>query len=257
MISRVSHLKVQYARGLTQRKNRAAYQQFIVEGIRVIEEAERAGQNPALVFFVPSQVENDARAAALLKRLQARTDECHAVSERVLGALSDTPHPQGIVAVYPFPALAIPPSPNMLLVLDALRDPGNLGSILRTAWAAGVDGVILTPTTADPFNPKEVRAAMGAHFSIPIEARGWAEIEPQLARIPRVYLADARGERDYTQVSWIRPFALILSGEAGSARDDASRVATERVRIPMPRHAESLNVAVAAGILLFAATRVA
>ncbi len=253
MITSLANEKVKHARSLELKKNRTAHHEFVVEGTRVIEEAERAGATPALVFFEPDSVAGDARAQALLARLKARTREVYAVSPGVFKSLAQTETPQGLVAVYSFPALPIPTSPNFTLILDALHDPGNLGTILRTAWAAGVDAVLLAPGTADPFNPKVVRAAMGAHFFMPIAALPWSHIGPLLTPIPRVYLADARGDLNYGQADWSQPCALIVGGEAEGASAEARQLATTRVFIPMPGHAESLNAAIATGILLFRA----
>ncbi len=255
MITSVANEKVKYARSLSLKKNRVARRQFIVEGTRIIEEAERAGAIPALVFYDSAAVEADSRAGALLARLQARSREVYAVAPAVLHSLAQTETPQGIVAVYPFPDLPLPGSPELLLILDALRDPGNLGTVLRTAWAAGADSVLLAPGTADPFNPKVVRAAMGAHFFLPLAQESWHEIGLMVSSIPRVYLADARGDVDYNRADWSPPRALIVGGEAQGASEAARALATARVFIPMPGQAESLNAAVAAGILLFEAVK--
>jgi TrmH family RNA methyltransferase len=258
LITSLSNERIKFARSLSLKKNRSAQRQFVVEGTRLIEEAERAGAIPALVFFQPTRAESDPRARDLLARLAARTREIYPVSEAVLHALAQTETSQSLVAVYPFPDLPLPDSPQFALVLDAVRDPGNVGTILRTAWAAAVDALLLAPGTADPFNPKVVRAAMGAHFAQPMAVQSWDAIGETLRRnvsSPRVYLADARGDHDYRAVDWSPPRALIVGGEAEGASADAQRLATARVSISMPGRAESLNVAVAAGILLFEATR--
>lgn len=255
LITSLANGKVKHARSLLLKRNRATHRQFAVEGTRVIEEAERAGMIPALVFYEPQAVAADARAASLLKRLQARTSEVGAITPQVLGALAQTDTPQGLIALYPFPNLPLPCSLKFALILDRLRDPGNLGTVLRTAWAAGVDAVFLAPGTADPYNPKVVRAAMGAHFHLPIASLTWEEIAKTIKPIPRVYLADPRGALNYTGADWTRPFALILGGEAQGASPEAQRLAALRLTIPMPGQAESLNVAVAAGILLFEAVK--
>ncbi len=255
MITSLANDKVKHARSLGLKKNRAAHRQFVVEGTRVIEEAERAGAMPALVFFDPEAISGDARAQTLLARLQARTRGVYAVSPPVLHSLAQTETPQGLVAVYPFPDLPIAPTPDFLLILDAVRDPGNLGTILRTAWAAGVDAALLAPGTADPFNSKVVRAALGAHFFLPLASDSWDGISQHLASVPRVYLADARGELNYADADWSPPRALIVGGEAEGASEKARLLATTRVFIPMPGQAESLNAAIAAGILLFEALK--
>lgn len=255
MITSPANAKIKYARSLSLKKNRAAFRQFAAEGIRVIEEGERAGKKPALVFFEPDLVAANERARILLERLRARTSEVYGVTPPVLRALAQTENPQGIVAVYPFPDLTLPQHIRFILLLDAIRDPGNMGTILRTAWAAGVDAVLLSPGAAEPFNPKITRSGMGAHFFLPIFSQSWKEISETLARIPRVYLADARGELSFRFADWSPPCALILGGETEGPSPEARRSATARLAIPMPGDADSLNVAVAAGILLFEAAR--
>jgi TrmH family RNA methyltransferase len=255
LITSLSNVKVKHARSLSLKKNRAAFRQFGAEGIRVIEEAERAGIIPALVFFEPATIAANIRAGNLLKRLQARTREVYAVTPDVLDLLSQTEKPQGIVAIYPFPDLPLPPAPKFVLVLDAVRDPGNVGAILRTAWATGIDAVLFAPGTADRFNPKIIRAAMGAHFFLPVAAQSWNEIARTLEPVSRVYLAHPRGKQTYTSADWTWPCALIIGSEASGSSAEAERLATSRVSIPMPGNAESLNAAVAAGILLFEAIR--
>jgi TrmH family RNA methyltransferase len=255
LITSLSNVKVKHARSLNLKKNRASFRQFAVEGTRVIEESERAGMNPALVFFEPKTVAGSERSGALLKRLQVRTPDVYSVTSEVFQSIAQTENPQGIVAIFPFPDLAPPSDLKSVLILDAIRDPGNLGAIMRTAWAAGVSLLLLAPGTADPFNPKVLRAAMGAHFSLPFLSQSWSEIARTLVPIPRVYVADAHGDQSYTSADWNGPFALIVGGEAEGFGAQAQRLASKHLSIAMPGNAESLNAAVAAGILLFEAVR--
>jgi TrmH family RNA methyltransferase len=255
LINSLANAKVKHTRSLNLKKNRLTNRQFAVEGTRVIEESERAGFIPALVFFEPETVAGVERARILLERLQSRTLDVYSVTPKVFHAIAQTENPQGIVAVYSFPSIPPPPEPKSVLILDAVRDPGNVGTILRTAWAAGMDLVLLAPGTADPFNPKVVRAAMGAHFFIPILSQSWDEIARTLGSIPRVYLADPRGNQAFHLTNWSTPFALIVGGEAEGYGEQALRLASARLAIPMPGNAESLNAAVAAGILMFEALR--
>jgi TrmH family RNA methyltransferase len=169
-------------------------------------------------------------------------------------ALADTVSPQGVLSVVPFVELAPPPSLSLGLVVDRLRDPGNLGSIFRSANAAGVEQVILAPKTVDPYNPKVVRGAMGAHFRLPIVALSWPEIAETLVGV-RVLLADVRAERAYYEVDWTQPSALIVGGEAHGASPEAAGLAAATITIPMHGGAESLNAAMAASVILFEAAR--
>ena len=254
MITSLSNAKVKLVRSLARRRARYAAQQFVIEGVRLIEEAVGAGIAPALVLYA-ARTEDDPRSRTLLDRLRAATPEVYAASDAVMQAVSSTETPQGIVAVVPFLALPLPAQPQFVLILDAVRDPGNVGTILRSARAAGVDVVFFAPGTADPYNDKVVRAAMGAHFHLPIRVSAWKEIRELVEMIPRVYLADARGEIDYARADWARPVVLIVGGEAEGASDAAKEIATARVSIPMRGGTESLNAAMAATVLLFEAAR--
>jgi TrmH family RNA methyltransferase len=243
--------KVKMARALARRRERQASGKFLIEGTRLITEGVRAGHVPALVFYGESALRDDPRAEALIRELREQTEEVFEVDAKILESLTQVESPQGIVAVFDFPRLDIPSTANFILILDQLRDPGNLGTILRSAWAAGVDVVYLSPTTVDAFNPKVTRAAMGAHFRLPIRQVSWEEIAGAMKNVPRVYLAEARGELDYRGADWTRPLALIIGGEAEGAGEAARSLATARVSIPLAGEAESLNAAMAATVLLF------
>lgn len=255
MIASPSNPKIKFVRSLSRRRAREEAKQFVVEGVRLIEEAVGAGIIPALVLYTMS-IHGDRRARILLEKINASTRELYEVSDAVMQAISGTETPQGILAVVPFVSLPMPAQPQFVLILDAVRDPGNVGAILRSARAAGVDQVLLAPGTVDPYNDKVVRAAVGAHFRVPLRVvRTWEEIEQPIHGTLRVYLADVHGEMDYTRADWSRPVALIIGGEAEGASDAARKIATARVRIPMRGGTESLNAAMAATLLMFEVTR--
>jgi TrmH family RNA methyltransferase len=174
----------------------------------------------------------------------------------VLRAASDTQAPQGLLVVLPTRSRPIPPRPDFLLIADAVRDPGNLGTMLRTAAAAGVEGFLLPPGAVDPFSPKVVRAGMGAHFRLPVHALEWEEIDQLLQRTAlQVFLAAAGRGLAYTQADFRQPLALIVGGEAEGAGDQSRSLSGAQVHIPMPGGMESLNAAVAAAVLLFEVVR--
>lgn len=248
--------KVRWARSLLQARARRREGHFLIEGVRLVEEALRVGMFPTLVFFSP-RLEETPRGQALLQAIH-NLPEAHrrvfATTEAILGSLSDTVTPQGVVAAVPIPHHP-PGPPGLLLIVDRLRDPGNLGTILRTALAAGVEEVWLSHGTVDPYNPKVVRAAMGAHFRLPLRPRApWDAIAGRLSGRP-TWLAAAQGGTPYDQVNWRPPCALIIGGEAEGASPEAEALATGRVHIPMTQGVESLNAAVAAAVLLFEAQR--
>jgi len=252
MITSLANPKLKLVRNLqAKRSARQAERLFVVEGVRLVEEATRAPAAPQLVLHVDDL---DGRGQAALAALRARGAAIEAVTPAVMAAASGTETPAGLLAVVPLPELAPPAALSWTLVLDGLRDPGNLGTILRTADAAGVEAVCLAPGTVDPYNPKVVRAAMGAHFHLPILALSWEALAERLAGLA-VWLAQADEGLTYEQVDWRRPSALIIGAEAAGPGQAARRLAPQRVRIPMPGQAESLNAAVAAGILMFEAAR--
>lgn len=153
---------------------------------------------------------------------------------------------------------SLPISSNLdyMLILDQIRDPGNMGTILRSASAAGVQIVYLSPGSVDPFSPKVLRGGMGAHFKLPIIKAAWEEIEIKIKHYEmHCYLATIQRGLAYYEADFLIPFSLIIGSEAYGAGDQALKLADTMVSIPMPGGGESLNASVAAGILLFEASR--
>jgi TrmH family RNA methyltransferase len=254
MITSLKNDRVRTVRALQGRRRvRQRERRFVLEGVRLIEEAVRADVPPAFVFYTTG-AEADERANRLLASLREMNVPCTAVSERVMAACCDTETPQGILAVLPMPDLARPERPTFTLILDRVRDPGNLGTTLRTALAAGVEQVLLTPGTVDASNPKVVRAAMGAHLRLPVAVLTWEAIREAVAGSD-VWLAEASGETRYTAVDWTRPVSLIVGGEATGAGQRAQALARGRVSIPMVAQVESLNTAIATAVMLFEVVR--
>lgn len=251
MITSAANEKIRHARSLLQqRKARERHRQFVIEGARLIAEAERAGLVPALLFCTAAFLASAAGQhwAALWPAA------VEPVADRVLAALAATVTPQGVLAVVPQPAPA-PAKRELLLILDGVRDPGNLGTLLRAALAAGVDEVLTSEGSADPYNPKAVRAAMGAHFRLPLRADlGWDAIAAQTTGL-NVLLAAADGDLEYDRWDWLRPSALIIGGEAAGAGKEALALARHHVSIPMHPNSESLNAAIAGSVILFEAAR--
>ncbi len=254
MITSLSNPNVKLVRSLARRKARYEAHQFVVEGVRLIEEAVNANIVPAFALYT-AHANDDARAHALLDRLRVITSDTLEVNDEIMQALASTETPQGIAAVLPFVELPARAQPQFVLILDTVHDPGNVGTIMRSARAAGVDLIFFAHGTADPYNDKVVRAAMGAHFAVPFRVASWQQIADTVRAIPRTYLADARGEIVYSQADWSRPVAIIVGGEAEGASEEARKVTKMRVRIPMRGDAESLNAAMATTVLLFQAAQ--
>ncbi len=210
-----------------------------------------SGMRPQLVLYTE---EFEGRAAAVLQDFAALEAAPELVPPHVMKSASDTQNPQGILVVLPLVTLPRPDSPTFVLITDSIRDPGNLGAVLRSAAAAGVETVYIPPESVDPYAPKVVRAAMGAHFIFPIVNMEWDEIAPQIDSM-RVFFASAHVGKPYDQLDMTPPLALIIGGEAAGASIEAGRLTSEYINIPMPGGIESLNAAVAAGILLFEVVR--
>ena len=254
MITSSSNDKIKYVRKLQSQKSvRHRDEQLVMEGVRLVEEVVRASVVPTFVLYTEA-LADEPRGKALLVTLRAMGGSCYAVSDSVMEDCSDTVTPQGILAVVPFPELTAPDPLTFALIADRLRDPGNLGTLLRTALAAGVEQVFLAPGTVDFSNPKVVRSAMGAHLHLPIADADWDTIAATVAGCD-VWLAAAGGERSYTDVDWTRRAALIVGSEAHGAGKRSRTLADGRVSIPLNPTVESLNAAVAAAVILFEAVR--
>lgn len=226
-------------------------QQFVVEGSRWIKELVTQRCIPDLWLATPDWLIRHPELAADLTTL-ARPPLL--VDERVFASLTNTATPAGVLAVVPVPQQPWPVDPTLLIVLDGLRDPGNAGTILRTAAAAGVDGILVGPGTVDLTNPKVVRSSMGAILRLPQRPLRWEALDQHTGRC-QLLAADINGSIPYTAFDWATPAALIIGGEAHGLSAGARQAAAQRLMIPMAGTTESLNAAVAAAIMLFEAQR--
>lgn len=241
--------RVKLVRGLQQKsKLRRQERRLVLEGARLVADALAAGARPDFVCYTAGADD------ALIAWLAADGIECLGVTDALMRDMSDTEAPQGVLGVFPWPDLPAPESPRLVVVADGWRDPGNLGTLLRTAAAAGVDLVALTPGTVDAFNPKVLRAGMGGHFRVPVRMLEWPVLANLLAGLA-VALADAAGGAPYDAVDWARPSAVVIGGEAHGFSRAARDIPHTLVRIPMMAGCESLNAAVAASLLIYEARR--
>lgn len=235
-----------------QGKARRKHQRFVLEGVRLMTDALDSGALPDFALHVDGTDVPGTPLFALLDRLRAESVPIFAIPAELMTSLSGTETPQGVLGVFPLPELAVPDNPALIVVADGWRDPGNLGTLIRTGAAAGVDLLLLTRGTVDPTNPKVVRGAMGAHYRIPLRTLEWDAIA-QAYPVHRFYLADAAGDTPYTAVDWREPSVIVVGGEAHGFGAAATRIPHTRVRIPMAPGAESLNAAIAAAVLIYAA----
>lgn len=235
---------------------------IFVEGLRLCEEAQRSNLEIEAVI-VSEELMRKERAAQAIAELSRVSKRTASVSEKLLESISYTKTPQGIIVLAERPdsseahlAASLTANP-LLVVMHQINNPVNVGAILRTAEAAGATGVIATSNTSDPFSPKSLRGAMGSAFRLPIwTGPGFEDVVEWCgARGIETVCADAEADTDYTDLDWIRAVALMLGPESTGFTAEELMNADRIVKITMKGMAESLNVSVAAGILLFEAAR--
>ncbi len=234
-----------------QRRIRERERLFVAEGTRLVEEAAAAGVKARMILH---DGRLGPRERSALNRLAAAGGEALEVTPEILKYCSDTESPAGLLAVLEWPDLPPPAPLEWAVVADGISNPGNLGSLLRASDAFGVQLVILAPGCVDVFNPKVVRGGMGAHLRLPIRMLDWRGIGALLAGF-QIWLAEAREGKPVETVDWSGRTALILGGEAAGPGDHARALAAGSVHIPMFGKVESLNAAVAGGILLYEISR--
>lgn len=252
MISSIQNPKIKRIRLLqSQAKSRKKHKAFVIEGIRLLEEAIKAHQKPELVLFTSNL---DNRGQHLLEVLKQGGVPCEKVSPDVLKSASDTETPQGILAVLPSQPLPLPANVDFLIIVDEIRDPGNLGTLLRTSLATGTQAMLLSPGTVDPTSPKVIRAGMGAHFRIPVLSCSWEEIRIATDGLT-VFAADMTKGSRYWDTDLTKPLGLLIGGEAHGPGENARNLADTLIHIPMMDDTESLNAAVAGAVLMYEVLR--
>ena len=251
MITSNQNPRIKLARALLGRsKERRDAGAFVAEGVRLVEEAVSAKWP---VRFVLYNNELSERGMRLVEKCTADNIEVEEVSESIMRSLSETETSQGILAVLNDSRLPIPEPLDFVLIPDQIRDPGNLGTLLRTAAATGVQAVWIPPETTHAFAPKVIRAGMGAHFKLPIHAMSWDEIEKSTQGI-QVLIADMEGQSCW-KTNLRQPLVLIVGSEAEGASESARRMAGGKISIPMAGEVESLNAGVAGSVLMFEVVR--
>ncbi|WP_371734012.1 TrmH family RNA methyltransferase [Synechococcus sp. CCY 9618] len=233
---------------------------LLLEGTHLLQEVLRQGLVPDLVLATPSWL---GTHGLLLARLPAAVP-LKTCTDVVLDAAATTRHPDGVLLTLATGALPAPgtTTPDFVLALDRLQDPGNLGTLLRTALAAGVERVWLGEG-ADPLQPKVLRASSGAALALPLERLTAAELRTRLAagravglQLVAAVVPEADGDAlPYWDLDWRRPTALLLGNEGAGLDPELARLAERRVTIPHSPAVESLNVAAAAALLLLERSR--
>lgn len=286
MITSTKNPHIVEARKLAERKYRRQQNRFLVEGLQLLSLAvemmstpqDRARVKPLELFYSEDLFTGETAPRLLAQLIQAGA-EAIPVAPHVLDSLSERDVSQGLAATFALSSLehsldelvqiapstlpAFQPSnpalPHLLLLLDKLQDPGNLGTLVRTADAVGVQGVILLEPCVDPFDPKTVRGTMGSLFTVPFaRTKNGPESLAQLAQKGyRLVGADGRqGELPWPGDVLAGPVALVLGNEARGLSPELRPQLHAYVRLPLAGHAESLNVSVAGGTLMYEWLRV-
>ncbi|MEM7347354.1 MAG: RNA methyltransferase [Chloroflexota bacterium] len=272
MISSTKNPRIVEARKLSQRKHRLRQNRFLVEGLQLLTmamemaalSAHHAKIKPLEVFYNETLFVGDI-APRLLPKLEAAGATLIPVTPNVLDTLSARDTSQGITATFTLNTLAwqldelashlqIAQSPNLLLILDQLQDPGNLGTLIRTADATNVGGVILLEPCVDPFDPKTIRGTMGSIFTVPFSrVQAIDTLQTQVTAWGyRLVGADGpRGVVPWQNERLAGPIALVLGNEARGLDDRWHHHLTDYVGLPLLGHAESLNVSIAGGVLMY------
>ena len=232
---------------------RLAERAFVVEGAKVLSEALAAGAPVEAVFVAPGAPDEVVVAA------QALGVRVHELAPGVMERVADTVSPQPVMAVVGYVDVELDAleGASLLVVCVDVRDPGNAGTVLRSAEAAGADGVLCCGGSVDVYNPKTVRASAGSLFHVPVVAGGDAvEVLERIGRWGlRRFGAVAMSGSDYVAADFTGPTALALGNEATGLPDRVAGLLDERVTIPMAGRSESLNVGMAAAVLCFEAAR--
>ncbi len=256
MLTSVRNPLVRLARQLHQSKGRRSAQQFLLEGTHLLREAIAQGYPLTVVCATPDWCD---RHPDLWQRVCTQAQRWQVVGPEALGAMATTVNPDGVVAIAPqgTPLDRVPTRPSLGIAVDRLQDPANLGSLIRTGAAVGCEGLWLGGDSVDPYNPKVLRASAGQWFRMPLLPCG--ELTAQVAQWQgqgvQVVATAATATVPYWAVDWRSPTVVLLGNEGAGLSPALVERATMVVAIPMAAGVESLNVAIAAAILLFEAQR--
>ncbi|MDR0200154.1 MAG: RNA methyltransferase [Streptococcaceae bacterium] len=252
LIKSTTNARIKEARKLQQKKYRDASETYLIEGFHLLEEALKSGVEIRQIWVEQAHLVRLSNLTAAQTATKTLSNLTTPVTSEVLKALSETQSPQGVVSEV-VKSDRTDFEPGRVLILENIQDPGNVGTMIRTADAAGFDAVY-TVESADIYSSKALRSMQGSHFHLPvIPTINLSELVTQLqnAHLKILTTTLSADSVPYQSIQEER-FALIMGNEGAGVSQVALKAADLKVHIPMPGHAESLNVAVAAGILMFA-----
>ena len=255
-VTSFSNATVKRLRALRDKKARRAEGLFLAEGLRIIAEARDSGRLPEIIAFAPDGGRHPL-AAQIIEATEAAGGEALETTPDILAKMSGKDNPQMLLAAYRQPAVGLAAidraAAPLWIAAQALRDPGNLGTILRTGDAAGAGGLILIDDCADPFSVEAVRASMGAVFTQAIAAARWDEFIGWLRSGPGQLVGTSlKANQDYLEARYEAPCFILVGNEQQGLPDDYAAECDTLVKIPMAGRADSLNAAMATAVMAFA-----
>lgn len=254
VLESTSNSRVKFVRSLFRRKQRDETGKVVLEGHRLVLDTAEAGYEFEDLFY---SVDASSRSASLTPAFERCKSVPTAVTSKVMTSISDTVTPQGVVAVMSRPDIALPNKCSLLLLCDGISDPGNLGTLIRAAAGAGVDGILLTSGCTDPWGPKALRSGMSAQLKIPMRTNvEWDTVDDLREKYGmQMCVADSEGSEEYDEIDLKAPTVLVIGSEANGVSDIAKSKATKLINVPLANEMESLNAAVAGAVILFEAHR--
>jgi TrmH family RNA methyltransferase len=255
-VTAFSNATVKQLRSLRDKKGRRAEGMFLAEGLRILAEARDSGRLPEIVAFSPEGAKHPL-AAEIIAATEAAGGDAIETSADILSKMSGKDNPQMLLGAYRVPETALSAidrsNAPLWIVAQALRDPGNIGTILRTGDAVGAGGLILIDDSADPYSVEAVRASMGAIFTQQVAQARWPEFVAWLRSGPGQLVGTSLKARDdYLEAEYRRPCFLLIGNEQQGLPAEYEAECDTLVKIPMAGRADSLNAAVAAAVMAFA-----
>lgn len=260
MITSSQNKVIKEVKALSKKRDRTKKGLFIAEGLRFVQSAVEVKAGIDLILYSESIFRTE-EGSSFVKELEAKEQyKILEVEEKLMVELSDTQSPQGILAVVQQPRWQwdnVIKENGFIMVLDRVQDPGNLGTIIRTADAAGVDGIVTIKGTVDVFNPKVLRSTMGSIFELPvIEGLEWDALEAKLKDNEYTVLATALEDSvEYDSLDYRSSTAMIIGNEANGISSEILESVDHRIIIPIVGSAESLNAGVAAAVVMYEVLR--
>ncbi|MBU3160510.1 RNA methyltransferase [Clostridium frigoris] len=248
------NLLIKDIKKLKEKRYRVSSNMFLVEGFRFVEEALDSGFE-VVHIFISSRGEAKFENSSMKNKLQVNT-KVYGVSDSLFKNICDTDNPQGIIAAVRNKPVEIKYDNGFYMLADRIQDPGNMGTIIRTAHAAGALGVILTKGTVDIYNEKTLRATMGSIFKIPIIYDNDLSLVKKLKRSEfKLVTSSLDTDKNFYDVDLKEKIIIAVGNEGNGISDEVYEICDVKIKIPMPGGAESLNAAVAASIMMYEVVR--